>query len=377
MNALGSGRPSNLSGNFFLYVPHPVTRHLLLGWWSTSHMLRVEWAGLARVATAPRLPYSLISIRTLCGSFALNLLWSANLCRAALSQIVGRRLLYPPLVIGGFAYSQALRGPYAGLKRPMGSLVGAALSWPRAAEQAPYYGLVDLPLIRAHNWRSLFQHNSFLPAPVRRKYRRGALLLPAGLAYLFLALCLLWFFVAPPRGLRGIFGSGSLGPLKPLRCYLGGVAVRRWALDAINDKKRAEKVVLWGWSFGSLGLAHGSTHATGTVINIPNRPSALAPRWAFPFKGRHQGYDTTPSPWWSRARLVWALVGDAIFRPPHTALVNDKRAGLAYLGNAPHWVSYHGNGPRLVRRLRKLKTPFHPFDKTPWGAVLSTLPWQG
>ena len=329
------------------------------------------------MATAPRLPYSFISIRVLCGSFALNFFWLANFYRAALSQVVGRLFLHPPLVIGGFVYSQTFRGPYVGLKKSAGPLVGAALTWPSAAKQAPYHELVDLPLIRAYNFGSLLQQNSSLPALLRRKYGRGAILLPAGLAYLFLALCLLWFFVAPPRGLRGIFGGGSLGPKRLPRYYLGVGAVRRWALDAVTNKKGAERAVLWHWSFRALGLAHGSAHVTRTVTNLPSRPSTLAPRWAFPFKGRHQGYDAPPSPWWLRARLVWALTGDLIFRPPSAALVNDKRCGLAYRGNAPRWVSYRGNSPWLVRSLRKLKTPFHPFDKTPWGAILGTLPWQG
>lgn len=186
--------------------------------------------------------------------------------------------------------------------------------------------------------------------------------LSLALVYLFLALSLSWAFLFPPKGLHGL-----LGVYNTQKGYLSGSEAARWVIGTAGQKRWLEKFNLWAWSFGALGLARGYVFFTGSFINLPARPPILTPRWSLPFKGRYQRYSDPYLLNWEKAKLAWALAKDSIFRSPYSAARHSKRCGISYVGNGPRWVT----------GLYRPYTPFHPFDRTPWVAVASTLPSQG
>lgn len=290
-----------MSSNLFLYEPTIVTRYFVLNWWSTEEALKTEWTPLLRVGVLPCLPYSHLGLGGLSRVLVKNFLWRANFYRATLNRVVS--LFFKPyIVVGGFAYSMVPYSPYANLKKSLGQGVGVGLDWPSSSGKAKYYNLTDLPLIEANNLQTFVDYNFPVPKKVwdgAYKYLRRAVFLSLALAYLSLTLSLAWFFLFPPKGLQG-----PLSLCKTQRHYLGGGTALRWVNGTIRQKRWVEKSTLWAWSFGALGLARGYVYFTGSFINLPNRPLALAPRWSFPFKGRYQRYNDPYLLNWQKVKLA-------------------------------------------------------------------------
>jgi hypothetical protein len=166
----------------------------------------------------------------------------------------------------------------------------------------------------------------------------------------------------PPKGLHGLFSI-----CKAKEHYLGVDVAARWVVNTVQQKRWVEKSTLWAWSFSAFGFVRGSVYFTGSFINLPSRPLAFVARWSFPFKGRYQRYNDPYVLGWSKAKLAWALAKDSIFRSPYSAAKHNKRCGVSYVGNGPRWI----NG------LHRPYTPFHPFDRAPWKAIISTIPSHG
>jgi hypothetical protein len=135
-------------------------------------------------------------------------------------------------------YPQIPYSPRAALERNLEEKAIPALDWVASGRPSTCYIPLDLPMVGGHNVEVFIEENTIISRRVERKafkYYRRALVSTVALIYAFSALCLLWLFLFPPRGLYALLNLAE--PWEPSKHYLDVGSAKGWAIQTIMEKR--------------------------------------------------------------------------------------------------------------------------------------------